>query len=107
MGYRSDVVIGIAKTVWVEHQLSPSIPDALFSSDVEMHTKENAVYFVIRDWKWYPSYPEVQAIESWLDDLPMEDFGAMRIGENDDDIETWGQPGDYEIWLSRSIDFPT
>lgn len=107
MGYRSDVVIGITKELWVEHQLSPSIPDALFSDDVDRYIKDVAVYFVIQDWKWYQSYPEVQAIESWLEKLVYGTFGAMRIGENDDDIETWGDPGEFEIWLNRSIDHPT
>lgn len=106
MGYRSDVVIGITKEKWVEHQLNPSIPDALLGGDVARVIKPNAVYFVISSWKWYQSYPEVQEIESWFETLPMEDFGAMRIGENDDDIETWGQPADFDIWLSRSIDYP-
>lgn len=107
MGYRSDVVIGIKKEIWVEHHLSPSIPDALLGGDVNRVVKDKAVYFIISDWKWYSSYPEVSEIEQWLDSLNHEDFGAMRIGENDDDIQTWGDPGEFEIWLSRSIDYPT
>ncbi len=107
MGYRSDMVIGITKELWAEHQILPHIPDALLGSNVVRIFKESAVYFVIEGWRWYESFPEVREIEKWFNNLEDDSFGAMRIGENDDDIETWGYTGDFDIWLNRSISHPT
>lgn len=106
MGYRSDVVIAITKELWAQHVLLPHIPDALLGGDVERKHKENAVYFIIEGWKWYDSFPEVQEIQEWLDSLEHDEFGAMRIGEDNNDTETWGAHGDFDIWLSRSISYP-
>lgn len=116
MGYRSDVVIGIHKTILARNLITSEIPKEIIEFGHTLH--DDVAYFKISDWKWYPSYPEVAAIEEWFaglvdeqNDLPEDAevrviFGAMRIGESDDDVETWGDPYSFDICLNRSIDFP-
>ena len=104
MGYRSDLVIAITKEMLAQDLIEPFIPNVI--KELSTSSTQNAIYYFIEGWKWYESYPEVQEIESWFDTMLDKDFGAMRIGENDDDIQTWGNPYDFEIYLSRSISAP-
>lgn len=108
MGYRSDVVIAVNAEVRARHLIAPCIPSTLMDDDdvVKQEGPNGALYFSISHWKWYSSYPEVQEIEAWFASMPEEDFGAMRIGEDDNDTETWGSPYDFDIYLSRSISSP-
>jgi hypothetical protein len=69
--------------------------------------KSDAIYYTIDSWKWYDSDPDVKAIEAWFESLPKEDFGAIRIGENDDDSEEWGEPYNYSIYIERTLTCPT
>lgn len=116
MGYRSDIVIGIHKTILARHLIAPEIPKWVLE---EKHTIHNDIaYYKLSGWKWYSSYPEVAAIETWFTELLEEQgtlpgeaevpviFGAIRIGEDDSDIESWGEPHEFDINLNRSIDFP-
>lgn len=104
MGYRSDVVIAIRKEVLAQDLVNPTIPSVI--KQLSTASTKDAIYYFINDWKWYDSYPEVQKIKDWFDSMNLEDFGAMRIGENDDDTETWGSPYDFEIYVSREISTP-
>ena len=109
MGYRSDLVIAINKECRMRHLIQPHIPKVLLEDE---HIKRDeckrtgALYFRINDWKFYDSYPEVQAIKQWFDTLANEEFGAMRMGEDDDDLERWGEPYDYDINLNRWLSCP-
>jgi len=104
MGYRSDVVIAIRKELLAQDLINPNIPAVI--KTLSNASTEHAIYYFIKGWKWYESYPEIQEIEAWFESMNFEDFGAMRIGENDDDTETWGSPYDFEIYLSRQIAAP-
>lgn len=115
MGYRSDIVIGVRKEILAEDLLTGFIPKRL-KEEPQIHSGD-LVYWKLEGLKWYSSYPEIEAIEDFFKELsgrtqPTVDgksvplFGALRIGENDDDIEAWGKPGEFEIWLNRGITFP-
>jgi len=107
MGYRSSVVIGMTKVKYAEIVLFGKIPEFLSNTP---ESTDDAVYWFIDDIKWYPSYEEIIEIENFFREL--EDiegkpvFGALRIGEDDDDIERWGMPSDFDIYLERSISYP-
>ena len=82
------------------------------------------------DWKWYDSYSEIQEIQAWFDWLEdeeenphkpkeyardkdnkpiMEDcpaFGGIRIGEDSTDIQEWGYPSDFDLYVSVAIQTP-
>lgn len=106
MGYRSDIIIGVTKTVVARDLLTDEIPKCL--KTIKYITDENsfAVYWEINQWKWYDSSPDVAAITSWLKSLDQEEYGFIRLGEDDEDIEIRGSPTDFEMYLQKSIDFP-
>jgi hypothetical protein len=104
MGYRSDVVIAIRKSILAKDLIAPSIPSVI--KELSTASTDAATYYFIEGWKWYPSYPEVQEIEAWFDSMNDEEFGAMRIGEDDNDTQTWGSPYEFEVYLSRQISAP-
>lgn len=119
MGYHSTVVIGIHHSVIALDLISTLIPECLKECDfVDVGT---ARYWKLYEWKWYSSYPEIQAIEALfkeldeLDPVTISDagedstvhpFGAVRVGEEFGDTQTWGDPDDYEIYINQSISSP-
>ena len=118
MGYRSDIAIAIHKNIVARDLIDPIIPDALKN---EPHQDNGDTrYWYLSGWKWCRGYLEVAAIEKFFDLLNEEGFqifnqeheysiypyGAIRIGEDDDDVENWGDPSHYDIHLSRSIQSP-
>jgi hypothetical protein len=123
MGYRSDVAIVFAfADALVRDAFAAQIADdpALQESPEEFKSTDDyelpAVLFHATDVKWYPSYADVQAIES-LCTKAMDIGGAwvkVRIGEDDDDTETEHDCSDqlsdkfhyYDyIRVSRRIEF--
>ena len=126
MGYRSEVVLAIAPEV------APAFM-ALCAQTPELHTlcfKENDhlesgvdnkgdYLFQWDHIKWYPSYPEVEALEAFMDALESDDlseygekgerdwhqyFKFVRIGEDLDDTDQRGYGFD-NICINRSISF--
>lgn len=109
MGYRSDIIIAIAKEVRARHLISNEIPACLMNDTSvikEARESDGAFYFRIEGWKWYDSYQEIRDIEAWFNSMQDEEFGAMRMGEDDNDTETWGQPYDFDICLNRYLSCP-
>lgn len=109
MGYRSDVIIAITKEVRTRHLISNEIPACLMNDNSvikEARDSDGAFYFRIQGWKWYDSYPEIQEIHAWFESMADEEFGAMRMGEDDDDNQTWGNPYDFDICLNRYLSCP-
>jgi hypothetical protein len=117
MGYSSDIAIAVHKNVIALDLIDPIIPDALKNEPYQ--DKGDARYWYLSGWKWYQGYPEVASIEQFFDlldekadliHLPagnvFESYGALRIGEDDNDVQTWGDPGSYDIYLKRGIDAP-
>ena len=116
MGYRSDVVIAVHKTIVARDLIAPFIPQALR----ELPYKENDLgrYWNIGQWKWYDSYSDIQEIEAFFSELesmpPVKSdgaydsgvYGAVRVGEDHDDIQDWGSPGDYDIRAFTTINYP-
>lgn len=117
MGYRSDIAIAVHKKIIALDLINPIIPEVLKKEPYKdnMYTR----YWFLSGWKFYDSYPEVRAIQEFFDALDeMEQielpnatytfapYGALRIGEDDDDVQIWGDPNEYQIYLNRSISSP-
>lgn len=97
MGYRSDVALGIVfadaaklkdfalKVMAFQPQ---EVREALEQySQSAMH--EGLIFAYLEQWKWYASYPDVQAHEA-LQKLAREHGAAtacIRVGEDDGDVE--------------------
>lgn len=128
MGYRSDVIIAVHRETYTKHFVMGTIPQAL--NDAQHWKTQDACYWHLDSWKFYPRYPDVAEILAWFDALdeeldvvvpfnrrdregnivpatrPQTAFGAMRLGEERGDVEEWGQPDEYDIFHSEYIDFP-
>lgn len=100
MGYRSDIAISMRKE---DFELLKEF-DKENRNLVELlgvaEVKESRGAVVIK-WdslKWYPDFPEVQAIEEFLGKLSDEDkpYRFIRIGEAIDDTEVEYNYGDEE-----------
>lgn len=117
MGYRSDVYIGIEKSLYAKAILLNNIPKCLF--EVECHRPEkdqSVIYWFIEGWKWYESYPDIQEMEAWFDwcmaeQETLEDeepyiFGAIRLGEDGEDVTEWGHPAEFDLYINRYINRP-
>lgn len=104
MGYRSNLIIAVKKEILAQDLIDPLIPAVLKNQE---HNDHNGVrYWVIEQWKWYGSYPEIQQIEAFFEKLPVEQFGAVRIGEELNDVQTWGDPWEMGIEVLQSISCP-
>lgn len=52
--------------------------------------RDELLKFACSDVKWYPSYPDVQAFEKFIEEIEAMGYDTefIRVGENYDDIET-------------------
>ena len=123
MGYRSDLGIAIQKDAFLKHTLltKHSIPEMLLGADKSNYPEcmkddcYTVVYFFISSVKYYDGYEDVDELDNFLERIeedPDHDeksdasYGFLRMGENDDDIETRGDPYQYDIYVERHIDLP-
>lgn len=108
MGYRSDIVIAVEQAVVARNLLTQEIPKSVL--DCFVRKDENQLtspvsYYLLTGWKWETYYPEVKAIEAWFASMKDDEFGAMRMGEEMGDVETWGNPCEFSIFANQCIDF--
>lgn len=118
MGYRSDVVIAIHQSIMARALITDELP--VFLKSEPSHQYDGATYWKIEGIKWYDSFADIQEMEKYfelLDEEPQvtnkEDptfyftvFGAIRLGEEYEDIQTWGDPRVYGIDLHQSLECP-
>lgn len=113
MGYRSDIYIAIRKEVFAFDLLVACIPEALKNEKFTEHN--GAMYCILEGWKWFSDYPEVRDIEEFFDfieETPLPElnewdrYGAIRIGEDDDDCQSWGEPHAFGMFMSRTVNLP-
>ena len=111
MGYRSDVIFWVHKSV-VGRLLTLSNTNAEAFSVLfewaESHTDdEGNMKFDIGHIKWYDAYGGVAAIEGFMCDLEAEDleeeFGFHRLGEELGDHEQRGLSELYEVYPTQSL----
>ena len=120
MGYRSEVVFAIEKEVvplFIAHIAENTAAQNFCFKETDYHTKD---YMSNGHWlfrwdhvKWYDSYPEVQAIttfinerlqnlpDGWASD-PEEYYRLVILGEDVDDNQVHGWAFDH-IYIQRSI----
>ena len=119
MGYRSDVK-ALVYPLGGEHNLlqyeqlkllmNTTFKDVYEAWGDDYFTwddKHRVLKFSAESVKWYESYPDVAKFSPFLDalhDLEYE-YEFMRIGEDDDDIET-NRTGDSEsyMYVARTIE---
>lgn len=103
MGYRSEVYLRIAEPLVEVVDAARKLDDKL---DRIMREAQDSKTDFHWEWtKWYDTYPHVQAVENLLDMLQDDDYGFIRVGEEDGDIDRKGCPGDYDMYVQTSIDW--
>jgi hypothetical protein len=122
MGYRSNVAYKIkffdieTMRLFVTEAKSKEEFRLAFEHTENLKIDEKGMFikFDATAWKWYESYPEVIAHEALLSlarDYREEaekniEYAFARIGENDDDVETYASDDGYElVYVSRQIMF--
>lgn len=124
MSSTSQIVVALDKKTYVECQLLQNLPtllswahahNELERSDFAGETTGTTMYWRIEcSWHGFPSNsPEVTEFVAWLhwldehtDDEDDPIYGASRIGDTDDDHETWGSPYAFEIYREITISAP-
>ena len=102
MGYRSDVYIGVAfeneadlKELIAVYAIDPRVQKLNLLKEWDV-MEDNILLCVIEGTKWYAGYEDVQGIEHMLNladkfdaerDMPIA-YRFVRLGEDEDDIET-------------------
>ena len=109
MGYRSEVVLKLNKpassALNAFASMSEDIKTLLSDADTATKDDENGHAYFWSWIKWYDSYKEVELIEEFLNVLPYDSFGFIRLGDETDDIEQRGSPPDFNMHVNRSIEY--
>jgi|TARA_R110000824_G_C15015144_1_gene657792 hypothetical protein len=114
MGYRSEVLLIVGKEAMplflTALAREPKARDLCFNYRDQYEKDYEEVGSMLFNWteiKWYDNYPDIQAIESFMDNCDTEDldehYRFVRIGEDDRDIEERGQFAEYEACVNRAI----
>lgn len=107
MGYRSNVVIAIHKTIIARNLVTFEIPTNITNNFVK--ESEKAHYFLLEQWKWYDECLDVEEIEDYFthlnDESDYEMYGAVRMGADLGDVEYWGSPHDFDIYAVQDIQY--
>ena len=111
MGYRSDVIFWVHKSVvgrlLTMANTNKEAFEVLFKWADLFKDDEGNMQFDIGHIKWYNAYEGVAAIEGFMDDLEMEDleeeFGFHRLGEELGDHEHRGLSELYEVYPTQTL----
>lgn len=105
MGYRSEVYLRFAEPIVEVVDAARKLDDNLDKMLSDAATEGNKTDFHWEYAKWYDSYPEVRAVESLLDMLLDDDYGFIRLGEGENDIERLGRPDEYDMYTNTSVEW--
>jgi len=106
--------------------LEQNLPSMLNDTWVEKTETEEAFYYKWEDIKWYTGYSDIDNLMEWLNDIEdieeespnidpktgkkyswnQTQWGFIRLGEKDDDIETHGDPYHFSVQVYRHIEYP-
>lgn len=104
MGYRSDLIIAVSNEIILEDMVANTIPKIVKRLDFKL--RGMGTYYRIEGWKWYDEDQNVAALLEWFGSMDEDKFGVVRVGEDADDIEEWGTPYLFDIYVQTTIDSP-
>ena len=106
MGYRSQVALGLCteadQLLKANAEMIPEL--AALIKDSESDADERYFWSSI---KWYDSFKEIDVMNRFLEFLEYHDyqFGFIRLGEEEEDIQRMGYPSEYDMWVNRCIEW--
>jgi len=127
MGYRSEVALAVSKDIMPyflgvlakEPAARPMIFKGCDHLDQD-YNGEGTLLVVWHEIKWYDTYPEIKAIQDFIEgcelddaehmglkdiEYPSEHVRFVRLGEDFDDCETKGTLHDWDIGMSRALSY--
>lgn len=121
MGYRSDVMALVYPTTELgkaelteKYAVLKTLVNTTYramweewESCFEWVDRDGVLKFTCTGVKWYPSYPDVQAFEKFIEEIEEMGYDTefIRVGENYDDIETkYSESAAYHLSVSRTIE---
>ena len=110
MGYRSEVVVKFSdnavKVVKKFYKLDKQIKELIDDSERSMagHIQFQAIHW---NWiKWYEDDDEaIMAFMDMLDQLGDENYGMIRLGEENDDVGYYGNTNKFDMYVERRIEW--
>lgn len=106
MGYRSQVALGLCEEadqlLKANAEMIPELAELI--KDNESNAPERYFWSSI---KWYDSFKEIDVMNRFLEFLEYHDyqFGFIRLGEEEEDIQRMGYPSEYDMWVNRCIEW--
>jgi len=104
MGYRSEVVVRICEKATEVVKLFCKLDPKVKSLIDDAEYGDDTVY----QWswvKWYDHDPDIRAFLHMLEEIGDENYGFIRLGEESDDIEYLGSPYEFDMYVSRKIEW--
>lgn len=117
-----ELVIAIHKEAYTKATLTNNIPRLLKHIDGKSY--EDALYWRFYDIEWTSTQRELTDFFQFLSEeshvniyvtqpgqvkVPLyskECYAALRLGEAENDCESWGSPDDYAIGFKRELSVP-
>ena len=107
MGYRSEVVVKFSdnavKVVKKFYELDKQIKELIDGSENSIGWEQiQALHW---DWiKWYEDDDEaIMAFMDMLDQIGDENYGMIRLGEENDDVGYYGSTDKFDMYVERNI----
>lgn len=123
MGYRSDVGLAVKEDLLQEAlclltdekgiDMREIINDRLFKLADVHEVLDGWALYVWEGWKWYTDveeYSEVvwldKVLREWMEQDKGDQFTFVRIGEEDDDVDEWGNRNDpFDLYYERKLSY--
>ena len=109
MGYRSEVAIAFTDhavrllNAIMEHESAMRTLVGECENTINMNEEDKGGKLHWCDIKWYEGYPEIDRMESLLQQIPDEDYHFIRLGEESHDIEERGGFYGSDMYVQRAI----
>ena len=107
MGYRSDVFLRVTddtkKVFEAARKICKHFDGLLTDSEFECGKDSNN--FIWNHTKWYDNYPEIESFNNVISQISEEEYGMIRLGEETNDIEYYGSPCDFGMYVSRTVEW--
>ncbi len=106
MGYRSDIFLRVTddtkKVFEAARRVCKDLDSLLNDSEFENGYGND---FIWTNVKWYENYPEIKSFGNVVSQLSEEEYGMIRIGEETNDVEYYGSPCDFGMYISRTVEW--
>ena len=106
MGYRSEVVVKFSEkaseVVKVFYKMDKQIKELIDAADTKCADFSSIHWGWI---KWYDNFEDITAFMDMLDQIGDENYGMIRLGDDVNDVEHYGDPSSFDMYVNRTIEW--